>query len=129
MMVRGVGAVGASSCSSGRNAGRGGSGSRGLPAAGTVGAGRAAGAEDGMAGRAAGAEDGTRAGAAGGVDGAASGAVGAAAPGARTAGIPVTVLRALRTTRPFDHNSSVPQPSQRTTACAGPLRTDAGSGR
>src|SRR6185312_4882887 len=47
-----------------------------------------------------------------------------------TAGIPMIVGvddLALRITRPFDHNSSVWQPSQRTTACAGPLTTDGGS--
>jgi hypothetical protein len=34
---------------------------------------------------------------------------------------------AVRTTRPFDHSSSAAHPSQRTTACGGPLSTDAGS--
>jgi hypothetical protein len=46
-------------------------------------------------------------------------------------GMPISVEglpdRALRTTFPWDHNKSVEQPSQRTTACAGPFRTDSGS--
>ena len=59
---------------------------------------------------------------------------GAAGRGGRTftAGMPIIVgvpALALRTTRPFDHNSSVPHPSQRTTACAGAGLTCAAASR
>ena len=53
------------------------------------------------------------------------------AAGGVTACIPIIVPvddLALRMTRPFDHNSSVWQLSQRTTACAGPFTTAAGKG-
>jgi hypothetical protein len=57
---------------------------------------------------------------------------GATGDGGFCTGMPCNVdgfeERALRTTLPCDHRSSVAHCSQRTTACAGPFTTDSGSG-